>query len=163
MASIWTLPIVFICENNLYATELLFNKATAGQSVVARAVSYNMPGVEVDGQDILAVYEAAENAIEQARSGKGPTLIECRTYRYVGHHEGDPGTGYRSQEEIDSWKERDPIELFAQRLLDEGKVSQKDLDDIQQDVENTVEDAVEFSDKSPWPSPDEVEEKLFSN
>ena len=120
LAAIWKLPVVFVCENNLYATELSFLKATAGQSVAARAAGYAMPGVEIDGQDVLAVYEAAGEAIARARAGDGPSLIECRTYRYVGHHEGDPGTGYRTQEEIEEWKKRDPILLFGQHLLRDG-------------------------------------------
>ena len=138
MASLWKLPAVFVCENNLFATELPFSRATAGQSVSSRGAAYDMPGVDVDGQDVLAVYDVAGAAVARARAGAGPTLIECRTYRYVGHHEGDPGTGYRTREEIAAWKARDPIELFARRLVAEEKVSSATLDRIEQEVSATV-------------------------
>jgi pyruvate dehydrogenase E1 component alpha subunit len=163
MASIWRLPTIFVCENNLFATELSFFKATAGQSVASRAGSYDMPGVEVDGQDVLAVYDAAGEAIGRARAGEGPTLIECRTYRYVGHHEGDPGTGYRTQDEIEEWKKRDPIKLFSKRLLETKKTSQDELDRIEQKVMSSIEEAIEFAEKSAWPSPEEIQTNLFAN
>jgi pyruvate dehydrogenase E1 component alpha subunit len=161
MASIWKLPMVLVCENNLYATELSFLQATAGQSVAARAEAYDIPGVEIDGQEVLAVYDAAGKAIKRAREGKGPSLIECRTYRYVGHHEGDPGTDYRTLEEINEWKKRDPISLFTKRLLDENKVSQNELDEIEKDITKSIQEAVEFAESSPWPSPEDVETGVF--
>ena len=161
LASIWTLPLVAVCENNLYATELSFLYATAGQSVANRAAAYAMPGVEVDGQDVIAVYEAAGEAIARARAGEGPSLIECRTYRFVGHHEGDPGTGYRTQEEIDEWKQRDPIQLFSARLLGEGMATQDELDQIEADVQREVQDAVDFAADSPWPSPQDLTTRVF--
>ncbi len=163
LAAIWKLPVVFVCENNLYATELSFLKATAGQSVAARATGYAIPGVEVDGQDVLAVYEAAGTAIARARSGGGPSLIECRTYRYVGHHEGDPGTDYRTQEEIDEWKLRDPILLFGKRLLEEHDARQEELDQIDEEAKRLIQDAVEYADSSPWPSPEQLVTKVFAN
>jgi pyruvate dehydrogenase E1 component alpha subunit len=162
MAAIWKLPVVFVCENNLYATELSFLKATAGQSVAARAASYAMPGLEIDGQDILAVYEAAGEAIARARGGEGPSLIECRTYRYVGHHEGDPGTGYRTKEEVAEWKKRDPILLFSQHLLQTGTATQEVLNELDKEAKNLIQEALEFSAKSPWPSPEETTTKLFA-
>ena len=163
LAAIWTLPVVFVCENNLYATELSFLKATAGQSVAARAAGYAIPGVQVDGQDVLAVYEAVGTAIDRARSGEGPSLIECRTYRYVGHHEGDPGTDYRTQEEIDEWKLRDPIRLFGKRLIEEHAVRQEELDQIDEEAKRLIQDALEYADSSPWPSPEQLTTKVFAN
>ena len=163
MASIWTLPVVFVCENNLYATELPFLRATAGQSVAARAASYAMPGVEVDGQDVLAVYEAAGQAIGRARAGEGPTMIECRTYRYHGHHEGDPGTDYRTQEEIENWKNRDPVHLLGKRLLSEKVAAQDELDQVKKEVEVLIQDAIDFADGSPWPAPEDAATKVFVN
>jgi len=163
MASIWKLPIVFVCENNLYATELPFLKTTAGQSVANRAASYAMPAVEVDGQDVLAVYEAVGEAIARARGGDGPSLIECRTYRYVGHHEGDPGTGYRTREEVEEWKKRDPILLFGKHLLDGKVATQEDLDQIEEEAKALIQDAIAYANKSPWPSPDEVATGVFSS
>lgn len=162
LAAIWKLPVIFVCENNLYATELAFMKATAGQSVAARAAGYAMPGVEVDGQDVLAVYNAAAEAIARARAGDGPSLIECRTYRYVGHHEGDPGTGYRTLEEIDEWKLRDPIRLFGAHLLGDNVATQATLDELDNEATVVVKDALEFANKSPWPSPEEAATKVFS-
>ena len=162
LASIWKLPVVFVCENNLYATEMSFLKATAGQNVAARAAGYAMPGLQVDGQDVLAVYETAGRAIARARSGDGPTLIECLTYRYRGHHEGDPGIDYRTQEEIEAWKQRDPIHLLAERLRHEQVAGQAELEQIAQEVEAVVSDAVEFSDRSPWPSPEQAATGVFA-
>jgi TPP-dependent pyruvate/acetoin dehydrogenase alpha subunit len=163
MASIWKLPAVFVCENNLYATELSFSKATAGRSVASRAASYDMPGLEVDGQDVLAVYEAAGEAITRARAGQGPTLIECRTYRYFGHHQGDPGTDYRTREEIEAWKERDPIQLFSGRLQEEKTATREDLDRIERDILGQIEEAVAFAEAAPWPLPEGIEAHLFND
>jgi pyruvate dehydrogenase E1 component alpha subunit len=162
MASLWKLPAVFVCENNLFATELPFSEATAGQSVSSRGAAYDMPGVDVDGQDVLAVYDTAGAAIARARAGEGPTLIECRTYRYVGHHEGDPGTDYRAREEIAAWKKRDPIELFSRRLVEGKKISPATLDGIEEEVSATVAAAVEFAEDSPWPDPEGVQANLFA-
>jgi pyruvate dehydrogenase E1 component alpha subunit len=163
LAAIWKLPLVFVCENNLYATELSFLKATAGQNVATRAGSYDMPGVQVDGQDVLGVYEAAGEAVGRARSGGGPSLIECLTYRYVGHHEGDPGTEYRTQEEIEEWKKRDPLRLFEAYLLDEVATGQEELDQIDKEAQAVIEDALEYANSSPWPSPDELASKVFAS
>jgi pyruvate dehydrogenase E1 component alpha subunit len=162
LAAIWKLPVVFVCENNLYATELSFLKATAGQSVATRAAGYAIPGVEVDGQDVLAVYETAGEAIARARSGDGPTLIECRTYRYVGHHEGDPGTDYRTREEIEQWKKRDPIRLFREHLLENKLATQDALDGSDKEAKAIIQDAIEFADQSPWPTPGEVATNVFA-
>ena len=100
LAAIWHLPVIFICENNLYATEMPFAKATRNTDVSSRGAAYGIPGISIDGNDVVAVFEAAGQAINLARSGGGPTLIECRTYRPLGHFEGDPGTGYRTKQEI---------------------------------------------------------------
>src|SRR5580700_11056460 len=121
LGSVWDLPVVYVCENNLYATEMAFLRATKNTSVASRAAAYGMLGVEVDGQDVVAVHEAAQAAIQRARNDGGPTLIECKTYRYVGHHEGDPGTDYRTREEVQHWKEQDPLKR-ARKLLIESVV-----------------------------------------
>ena len=163
LASIWKLPVVFVCENNLYATELPFMEATAGRSVAARASAYDMPGEQIDGQDVLAVYEAAGEAIARARSGEGPSILECRTYRYVGHCEGQRLVGYRTQEEIDRWRERDPIALFSLHLLGEKLATPEDLVHIESEVAGVVQDALDYSAGSPWPSPEEAGTKVFAN
>lgn len=163
LAAIWKLPVVFVCENNLYATELSFLKATAGQSVAARAAGYAIPGVQVDGQDVVAVYDAAGEAIDRARSGGGPSLLECLTYRFVGHHEGDPGTEYRTQEEIEEWKKRDPILLFGNYLLGERAAKQEDLDQMDREAKTLIQDALDYANSSPWPPPGELATKVFSS
>jgi pyruvate dehydrogenase E1 component alpha subunit len=163
LAAVWKLPVVFVCENNLYATELSFLKATAGQNVAARAAGYGIPGLQVDGQDVLTVYDAAGEAVERARSGDGPSLLECLTYRYVGHHEGDPGTEYRTQEEIDEWKKRDPILLFQDYLLGEKAATPGELDQIDKEARALIREALEYANSSPWPSPDELATKVFAS
>src|SRR5580692_1916971 len=160
MGSVWNLPVIYVCENNLYATEMAFQRATKNTSVASRAAAYGLPGVEVDGQDVVAVHEAAKAAIERARNDGGPTLIECKTYRYVGHHEGDPGTDYRTREEVQQWKQRDAVKLARKRLLDMG-MNEKDIQAADQEVERLIDEAVEFAEKSPEPSADTVNEHVF--
>jgi pyruvate dehydrogenase E1 component alpha subunit len=162
LAAVMKLPVLFVCENNLYSSQIRFDKDTAGKSVAARATAYAMPGAEVDGQDVLAVYEAAGEAIARARAGEGPTLLECRTYRYRGHHEGDPGTGYRPEEEVEKWRKRDPVDLFGQRLLNESIATQIELDQVLNEVKTVIQDALDFAAESPKPSPDEASTKLFA-
>jgi 2-oxoisovalerate dehydrogenase E1 component len=162
LASIWKLPIVFVCENNLYATEMPFAKSTAADSVAARASAYRMPGVQVDGQDAIAVYGAAGEAIARARNGAGPVLLECQTYRYVGHHEGDPGTEYRTREEVEEWRLRDPIRALERRMLGGELVLEGDLDRIGKEVDALLDDAIAFAAESPWPSTDGAEASVYA-
>lgn len=158
--AVWDLPVIFVCENNLYATEMAFSRATKNTSVASRANSYCLPGVEVDGQDVMAVHEAAKTAVARARKGGGPTLIECKTYRFVGHHEGDPGTDYRTREEVKQWKDNDPLKLSRKRLLNLG-VDEKELQAVDQEVEALVDRAVEFAQSSSEPSPESVNDHVF--
>lgn len=162
LASVWGLPVIFICENNLYATQMPFAKATKEQDVYKRAASYGLPGVGVDGNDVLAVYEAAGEAIRRARAGKGPTLIECKTYRTMGHYVGDPGTGYRPKEEIDNWKARCPIARFKQKLLAESWASAEELEQVERQVQALIDDAVAFAQSSPWPDPPEAMTNVYA-
>jgi pyruvate dehydrogenase E1 component alpha subunit len=161
MGTVWDLPVIYVCENNLYATEMAFSRATKNTSVASRAEAYGLPGVEVDGQDVLAVHRAAEAAVERARAGDGPTLIECKTYRYVGHHEGDPGTDYRTREEVGRWKQQDPVKRARTLLLESGAADEGQLDTIDQGVERLIEEAVQFAGSSPEPSADSVHEHVF--
>jgi pyruvate dehydrogenase E1 component alpha subunit len=160
LGAVWNLPVVYVCENNLYATEMAFLRATKNTSVASRAASYGLPGVAVDGQDVVAVHEVASQAIRRAREDGGPTLIECKTYRYVGHHEGDPGTDYRTREEVQQWKQKDPVKLARQRLigsgLDESKLQHVDLE-----VERLIDEAVEFAESSPEPPSESVNDHVF--
>jgi 2-oxoisovalerate dehydrogenase E1 component len=150
-AAVWNLPVVMVCENNLFATEMAFARATKNQSVASRAAAYCMPGVEVDGNDVLAVHAAAGDAIDRARAGNGPTLVECKTYRIVGHHEGDPGTGYRTKEDVEAWKQRDPIANLRERAVSKKVAEQAAFDRIDAEVEAWLADAVEFARNSPEP------------
>jgi TPP-dependent pyruvate/acetoin dehydrogenase alpha subunit len=158
--AVWDLPVVYVCENNLYATEMAFSRATKNTSVASRGDAYCLPGVEVDGQDVMAVHEAAKQAIHRARKGGGPTLIECKTYRFVGHHEGDPGTDYRTRDEVQQWKQRDPLKCSRKLLLDSG-VDEKELQAVDQEVESLIDQAVEFAQGSSEPLPGSVNDHVF--
>ncbi len=154
LAAIWGLPVVYVCENNQFATEVPFDYATRNTDVAERARSYGIPGVTVDGNDVLAVTEAAAAAIDRARRGGGPSLIEGRTYRTRPHAEGMRDGGYRTMEEIEAWKQRDPITLLEARLLDRGIATQAQIDEVRQEIEDVVADGLEFARNSPYPEPD---------
>jgi 2-oxoisovalerate dehydrogenase E1 component len=151
LAAIWRLPVLFVCENNQYATEVPFAYAAGNPQVGSRGAAYGIPGLTVDGNDVAAVYVAAGEAVARARQGGGPTLIECKTYRTRAHSEGMRDAGYRTQEEVDAWKARDPIQLWRSRLLAEQAVPDADLDAVEQDVQAEIDAAVEFARNSPWP------------
>ena len=160
--AVWNLPIVYVCENNLYATEMAFRRATKNTSVQSRAAAYKLPGVEVDGSDVLAIHATAGAAIERARSGGGPTLIEAKTYRFVGHHEGDPGTAYRTREEVEKWKSRCPIRTLREKLLTNEGASLQSVEQIEREVQQWIEAAVQFARESPEPAPSTVHEHVYS-
>ncbi|WP_087037162.1 thiamine pyrophosphate-dependent dehydrogenase E1 component subunit alpha [Thermococcus litoralis] len=162
LAAIWKLPVVFVCENNLYQISLPYSKQQAIKSVAERAAAYGIPGVSVDGQDVFAVYEVAKEAIERARNGEGPTLIEAKTYRFRGHFEGDPQI-YRSKEEVEWWKKnKDPIVLFEKTVLEKGLLTKEELDTIRERVKREIGESIKFAEESPWPKPEEVLEDVFS-
>ena len=162
MAAVWGLPVLFVCENNLYATEVPFAKAAKNTSVASRAQAYGLPGVEVDGNDVLAIYRAAEEAVHRARSGAGPTLLECKTYRTRAHSEGMRDSGYRTPEEVAAWKARCPIKQFENTLLSNKTATQADLDLIDAEVKATIEEAAQFALSSPAPDPATVANHLYS-
>jgi 2-oxoisovalerate dehydrogenase E1 component len=162
LASIWDLPVIFVCENNLYATEVALADAAGNPNVADRAAAYGMPGIAVDGNDVLAVYEAASKAVARARSGGGPTLIEGKTYRTRPHAEGMRDGGYRTQAEIEAWKARDPLKIYQEWLLAEEIVNVEEFEAIEGQVKATVEEAFEFSKNSPWPDPETVLDHIFS-
>jgi pyruvate dehydrogenase E1 component alpha subunit len=159
--AIWNLPVVYVCENNLFATEMSFERATKNTSVQSRAAAYKIRGVAVDGNDVMAVYDAAKEAVIQARSDGGPTLLECKTYRIVGHHEGDPGTDYRTREQVEEWKSRCPIKTLREKLLDTGKASAEAFRLINEEVKRWLEDAVQLAKQSPLPLPSTVRDHVF--
>jgi 2-oxoisovalerate dehydrogenase E1 component len=154
-AGIQKAPAVFVCENNLYATATPLKTATLNPEIATRAAAYGIPGVAVDGNDVLAMYEAMGEAVHRARRGDGPTLIEAKTYRTVGHHEGDPVTGtYRTQAEVDEWAKKDPVATFRRKLIEEFEAAAAgELDRIDGRVETIVQEALEFARKSPEPDP----------
>ncbi len=162
MATAWGLPVIYVCENNMYATEVPFAKISKIPNIACRAQAYGLPGVEVDGNDVLAVYQAASEAVTRARAGNGPTLIECHTYRVRAHSEGMRDTGYRTQEEVESWKVRDPILLFKTRLLAQGVIAQAEIDGLEAEIRKTAEAATDFALKSPLPDPATVTDYLYS-
>jgi 2-oxoisovalerate dehydrogenase E1 component len=149
MAAVWDVPVVFVCENNLYATEMPFASATKNTNVASRAAAYGMPGVQVDGNDVLDVYYKAGEAIDRARRGEGPTLLECLTYRWFGHHEGDPGVAYRTREEIASWKERDPLKRLRTRAIEADAVKSEEFDRVDEEITEVMEDAAAYALASP--------------
>jgi pyruvate dehydrogenase E1 component alpha subunit len=153
LAGLWKLPVVFVIENNLYGEYSSIASTTANTDLAARGQLYDMPGIRVDGNDVVGVREVARQAIAQARDGGGPTLIEAMTYRHSGHSRSDPAT-YRPPGELDKWRERDPILLLEKRLLDLG-VSGESLNDVRRDAEQTVNAAAERALSWPDPSPDQ--------
>jgi 2-oxoisovalerate dehydrogenase E1 component len=162
MAAAWKLPVVFVCENNLYATEIALKSIAGNPNVAERAIAYNMPGVAVDGNDIVAVWEAAGAAVSRARAGEGPTLLECKTYRTRAHSEGMRDVGYRSREEVDEWKARSPIKRLREHMLAGGLASESDFEGIEAEVTAIVDDGLAFAQNSPYPDPATVLNHLFS-
>ncbi len=162
MATAWDLPVLFVCENNLYATEIPLAKVSRNPNIASRAQAYGLPGIEVNGNDVEAVYRAAGEAVRRARSGEGPTLIECKTYRVRAHSEGMRDAGYRSQEEIAAWKARCPIKQFETRLLDNGVATPTELEQIDAEVRATAEEAATFALASSMPDPATVTDYVYS-
>ncbi len=157
-------PAIFVCENNLYATATALSKATLNPEIATRAAAYGIPGVAVDGNDVLAVWQVMQAATARARSGRGPTLIEVKTYRVVAHHEGDSVVGgYRSQAEVDAWAKRDPIRLLRDEwLLELELATQQQLDAIEARVKAQVADAITFARNSPEPDPATVDRHIYA-
>jgi TPP-dependent pyruvate/acetoin dehydrogenase alpha subunit len=163
MAAIWNLPVLYICENNLYATEVAFENATRNTNVAERARSYGIPGVQVDGNDVIAIYEAAKTASERARRGEGPTLIEARTYRTRPHAEGMRDGGYRTAEEIADWKARDPLTVLRTRAVSQGIATEDEFESIEEEIRAVVADALKFAVESPFPGPETATLFIYSD
>lgn len=154
-AAVQRLPVVFVCENNLYGASTPWERVSRVPSVAERAAAYGIEGKAVDGMDVVAVRQAASAAVAAARAGEGPTLLECMTYRFVGHSRSD-ARGYRSREEEEEWKERDPIARLRQQLLDWGRSTDAALDAVAAEVDAVLDDSVEFARSSPDPDPAEL-------
>ncbi|HLF47891.1 MAG TPA: thiamine pyrophosphate-dependent dehydrogenase E1 component subunit alpha [Methylomirabilota bacterium] len=160
LAALWRAPVVFVCENNFWASTTSHEQSTAGGSVAARAAGYGIPGVTVDGNDVLATYAAVEEAVARARQGRGPTLIEARTARLLGHFEGDPQS-YRPKVETEAARRGDPVARFSAHLRKAGLLDDTQARRVAQAVEAEVQDAVDFAEASPWPEPHAALEDLF--
>ncbi len=162
MAAAWDLPFIAVCENNMYATETPFTTATKNTNVSTRGPAYGIPGVQVDGDDVLAVYAKAGEAIARARRGEGPTLLECQTYRWFGHHVGDPGTSYRPKDEIEAWKARDPVAKLRQQAVDAKVANEDDFLSLDREVAKLIDDAAKFSLESPQPRHESALNHVYS-
>jgi pyruvate dehydrogenase E1 component alpha subunit len=160
MAAIWDLPVVFVCENNLYAASTPISVTFKIKDLAERAAAYGMPGVIVDGNDVEAVYRVAGEAVARARQREGPTFLEAKTYRLCGHSRSDPRT-YRSKEEEKLWDRRDPIPNLARRLKEMGQVTDESLAAIEQDVMGVIDEAVAFAEASPAPDPADTLQHVF--
>lgn len=161
MAAIWKLPVIFVCENNLYAMGTRQSIVMLIENIADRAIAYGIPGVAVDGNDVLAVCEAARKAVERARKGEGPTLIECKTYRHKGHSRIDPAK-YRPKEEVEEWLRKDPVRRFKERLLQTNVLTEAEIQQIEKEVLAEIEEAVKFAMKSPYPAPEEALEDVYT-
>jgi pyruvate dehydrogenase E1 component alpha subunit len=160
LASVWKLPIIFICENNQFGISVSTKKSTSVKDIAVRAGGFNMPGHIVDGNDVFAVDEVFEKALEHAKAGKGPSLIEFKTYRWKGHWTGDPEV-YRTKEEVDEWKKKCPIKRCKDNMIKEKIQTKKQLEEIESKVDKLIEEAEEFSMNSPEPDPANVMDEVF--
>ena len=163
LASIWKLPVLFVCENNRYAEATPFEFTVAGASVANRAAGYDMPGVSVDGQDAIEMHEVAREAVARARRGEGPTLIEAQTYRYQGHFGADDPLGYRTQEEEDYYEARDCIARLETHIIEGEIATSAELEAIAESARQAVSEAAAFADASPFPNEDELLTDVYVN
>jgi TPP-dependent pyruvate/acetoin dehydrogenase alpha subunit len=161
LASLWQVPAVFVCENNGYADFMARRQHQPIDRVADRAAAYAMPGVSVDGNDVEAVHAAAAEAVLRARSGGGPTLVECETYRIRGHYEGDPQP-YRTTEEVDAWRRRDPLTIASARLRQRGDLDEAGETQIRDEARRLVEDAIAFAEAEPLPAPEDALEDVHA-
>jgi len=164
MAAYLKLPVIFVCENNLYATATPLKMVAANREIATRALAFNMPGIAVDGNDVIAVYEAAAEARERALNGLGPTLIECKTYRHGGHHLGDQLYGtYRTKEEVDTWiAAKDPVKNFKTILIEAYGIDEGEIEQAEADAQKEIAAAYEYAKASPLPDPETVGKYLFA-
>jgi pyruvate dehydrogenase E1 component alpha subunit len=163
LASIWKLPVIFVCENNGYAQATPVEYAVPTPHIADRAPGYGIPGCVIDGQDVIKVWEAAEAAVARARAGHGPSLIECKTYRYYGHHQGDDTRRYRTAEEEEQARARDCIQAFRRHLVESEEVSPAELDQLENANRALIDEAVAYAEASPVPDPGELMTDVFSD
>jgi pyruvate dehydrogenase E1 component alpha subunit len=161
LAAIWKLPVVYVCENNQYAMSTRSDWSVAGGDPARRAAGYGIPGVTVDGMDLFAVNASASELIERARRGDGPAYLVCTTYRYHGHHAGDP-LNYREKEEVDRWRQQDPIERVKAAAVERGVMTTAEVADLERRVDGEIQAAVEFARNSPEPSIDQLMTDIYA-
>ncbi len=162
MASVLDLPIIWVCENNHYGLSTHIDDSMASSSISSRAASYSMPGCTVDGNDVIAVYEATLEAVERARKGEGPSLIEAITYRWYGHGASD-NRSYRTKQEEEQWKEKCPIIRYQKKLLNDSVVSKEEIKEFEMEIENEVQKAMKFAEESEWPKQEDVMKYIYSD
>jgi pyruvate dehydrogenase E1 component alpha subunit len=161
LAAVWHLPAIFVCHNNLYAESTPQASHQKVKDISIRAESYGIPGVTADGNDVLAVYESVYQAVERARRSEGATLVECKTYRFLGHYVGDPGTSYRKKEEVEEWKKKDPLLILRKKLVAMGIATDEKLKYIDDRIRREIEEAVIFAQNSQDPQPEEALEDVY--
>lgn len=162
LAVLWTLPLIYVCENNQYTEFTHWKKLTAGEGLAARARAMGMLGVEVDGNDVVAVYQAARELVEAARRGEGPATLVCHTIRYGGHHVGDPGTAYRTKEEMEEWRKKDPIQRCERLLVENGILSPQEIEATRTEIDQRIQNAVQQARQDPFPPIEEVHEHVYA-
>ena len=161
LAACWKLPVIFVVENNQFGEFTHQSKHQTIEDIADRAPGYDMPGVIVEGNDVMAVYEAVSEAVSRAREAKGPSLIECKTYRVKGHFEGDP-MAYRDEEEAKEWMAKDPIKQFEKKLLEMGVLIQEKIEELDGTIERELDEAVRFAEESPFPDPSELTQDVYT-
>ena len=161
IAAAFDLPVVYVCENNLYAVGTRQSDVRKVEDIADRGVGYAIPGLAIDGNDVIAVYEAVKEAVDRARAGMGPTLIECKTYRWRTHFEGEPDT-YRPPEEVEAWMQREPIAPYRTKLIEQGVLTEAEASKIEAGVLEELDGAVEFARQSPYPKPESALEDLWA-
>jgi len=161
IAAAFDLPVVYVCENNLYAVGTRQSDVRKVEDIADRGVGYDIPGLAVDGNDVVAVYEVCKEAVDRARAGMGPTLIECKTYRWRTHFEGEPDT-YRPPEEVEAWIKREPIAPYRRLLIEQGVLTEAEADGIEANVVKELDEAVEFARQSPLPEPETALQGLWA-
>ena len=162
MAAIWKLPVLFVCENNQFATEVPFSDAAGNPDVASRAAAYGLPGLQLDGNDVVAISQAAQEAVARARSGAGPTLLECKTYRTRPHSEGMGDYTYRTREDVAAWRERCPIKRLRATLIASGEATEAELDAIDAEIQTHVSQVSAAAEQAPWPSPGAATTHVYS-
>lgn len=161
LSSVWRLPVIFICENNLYGISVCQTKHQNIKDISNRAQAYGIPGITIDGNDVLAVYEAVHEAVGRARAGEGPTLIECKTYRLRGHFEGDP-MAYRTKNEMEEWAKKDPIKRFRNKLLEMKILTTRGFETMEEEIRATIAETVKYAEECPHPTTEKLLEDVFT-